>query len=40
MKPSVRNLVRRRAGYRCEYCQLPLKLVPAISFHRDECGRR
>lgn len=33
MKRAVRNFVRRRAGNRCEYCQLPLELVPAISFH-------
>jgi hypothetical protein len=32
---SLRTLVRLRAGHRCEYCHLPLDLVPLASFHID-----
>jgi hypothetical protein len=33
MNRALRRLVRERAGYRCEYCHLPLGVVPLISFH-------
>jgi len=33
MKRSVRALVRRRAGERCEYCRLHESDYPLLSFH-------
>ncbi|HTK77626.1 MAG TPA: HNH endonuclease [Gemmataceae bacterium] len=33
MDAAVRQLVRNRAGERCEYCRLPQAAVPLISFH-------
>lgn len=30
---SLRQLVRARAGRRCEYCHLPDNVVPEASFH-------
>ena len=33
MEPIVRELVRRRAGERCEYCHLPQAAVPFAPFH-------
>jgi hypothetical protein len=34
MDTILRSLVATRAGYRCEYCQLPEQFVPA-AFHID-----
>lgn len=33
MKKSRRQLVRERAGHRCEYCHLPQALVAPLAFH-------
>jgi hypothetical protein len=33
MDTAVRELVRRRAERRCEYCRLPESAVPLIIFH-------
>jgi hypothetical protein len=33
MDASTRQLVRRRAADTCEYCRLPQKATPFISFH-------
>lgn len=33
MAESVREVVRRRAGDRCEYCRLSQSAVPFIGFH-------
>jgi hypothetical protein len=33
MDESLRALVQRRAGNRCEYCRLPQDAVPFITFH-------
>jgi 5-methylcytosine-specific restriction endonuclease McrA len=33
MKASVRSAVRDRAAHRCEYCDLPQRLVPLAPFH-------
>jgi hypothetical protein len=33
MKRLLRKFVRERAGYRCEYCHLPLAGVPLMRFH-------
>jgi 5-methylcytosine-specific restriction endonuclease McrA len=33
MDHALRELVRRRAGGRCEYCQLPQAAVPFAPFH-------
>jgi hypothetical protein len=33
MDPLLRELVRRRAGARCEYCHLPQTAVPVAPFH-------
>lgn len=35
MHPSTRELVRRRAEQRCEYCRLPEAAVPYLVFHVD-----
>ena len=35
MDALLRNLVRQRAGDRCEYCQLPQASLPFVSFHVD-----
>jgi hypothetical protein len=35
MDAQVRELVRRRAGQRCEYCRLPEFAVPYLVFHID-----
>lgn len=35
MEPSLRDLVRRRAAYACEYCSLPQAATPLVSFHID-----
>ncbi|WP_339910880.1 HNH endonuclease [Symmachiella dynata] len=33
MSKRLRELVRRRAGDRCEYCHLPQQATPFVSFH-------
>ena len=33
MNAATRDLVRRRAGNRCEYCHLPQEATPFIAFH-------
>jgi 5-methylcytosine-specific restriction endonuclease McrA len=33
MNVAVRELVRRRAGERCEYCHVPQAAMPLTSFH-------
>lgn len=33
MDAATRELVRRRAGDRCEYCHMPQKATPLITFH-------
>jgi len=33
MDASTRDLVRRRAGDRCEYCHIPQDATPFITFH-------
>lgn len=33
MKRATRELVRERAGYRCEYCRLPESAALAATFH-------
>ena len=35
MDAKTRELVRRRAGQRCEYCQFPERAVPYFVFHVD-----
>jgi len=33
MDLATRNLVRERAGDRCEYCRLPQSAIPLATFH-------
>jgi len=33
MNKTIRDLVRRRAGDRCEYCLLPQDASPLLTFH-------
>lgn len=40
MDLTVRQLVRRRAGERCEYCHLPQAAVPSASFHIEHIVAR
>ena len=35
MDARTRELVRQRAGQRCEYCRLPQRAVPYLVFHVD-----
>ncbi len=35
MDAQTRELVRQRAGQRCEYCHLPESAVPYLVFHVD-----
>ena len=35
MDATVRDLVRRRAGDRCEYCQLKQEHLPFATFHLE-----
>ena len=35
MDASTRELVRRRAGDRCEYCRMPQAATPFIPFHLE-----
>ena len=34
-RPSRRELIRRRAGERCEYCRMPQSAISFIPFHVD-----
>ena len=36
MDAQTRDLVRKRAGRRCEYCRLPESAVPYLVFHVDQ----
>ena len=40
MRAATRNLVRRRAGDRCEYCQMPQAATPYITFHVEHIVAR
>jgi hypothetical protein len=40
MDAATRELVRRRAGQRCEYCRLPQGAVPYFVFHVDHIVAR
>lgn len=40
MDPSLRELVRRRAGNSCEYCRIPQDATPLISFHIEHIVSR
>jgi hypothetical protein len=33
MDAQTREFVRQRANYACEYCRMPQKATPYISFH-------
>jgi len=33
MTPFLRELVRTRAGDRCEYCTIPQQVIPSVRFH-------
>lgn len=35
MNPSIRESVRKRALYRCEYCRIPEEATPFIGFHSE-----
>jgi 5-methylcytosine-specific restriction endonuclease McrA len=35
MNPSVRESVRKRALYRCEYCHIPEEATPFVGFHSE-----
>ena len=35
MNPSIRETVRKRALYRCEYCHIPEEATPFIGFHSE-----
>ena len=40
MDAATRDLVRRRADDRCEYCRTPQAVVPFISFHIEHIVAR
>lgn len=40
MDESVRQLVRERAGNRCEYCRLPQQALPWARFHVEHVRAR
>lgn len=40
MDASLRELVRRRAGHRCEYCRLPQPAAPFLTFHIEHIRAR
>jgi 5-methylcytosine-specific restriction endonuclease McrA len=40
MEPSLKELVRRRAGNACEYCRIPQDATPLISFHIEHIVSR
>jgi hypothetical protein len=36
MDKNVCQLVRRRAGNRCEYCGIPQEATPFVAFHIEQ----
>jgi len=40
MDASLRELVRRRAAHRCEYCLLPQVAAPFLTFHIEHIRAR
>lgn len=40
MEASLRELVRRRAAHRCEYCRLPQAAAPFLTFHIEHIRAR
>jgi hypothetical protein len=40
MDPGLREFVRRRAGYACEYCRMPQEATPLIPFHVEHIVSR
>jgi hypothetical protein len=40
MDAATRQLVRRRAGHRCEYCRLPQDAAPYVTFHIEHIRAR
>jgi hypothetical protein len=40
MDQSLREVVRRRAGNACEYCQIPQEATPLIAFHVEHIVSR
>src|SRR5258708_37213361 len=40
MDPSLREVVRRRAGNACEYCRMPQAETPLIPFHVEHIVSR
>lgn len=40
MNADLRDLVRRRAGDRCEYCHIPQEATPLITFHVEHIVAR
>lgn len=40
MEPKTRELVRRRAGDRCEYCRLSQEAAPFVPFHVEHVRAR
>ena len=40
MDPSLREVVRRRAGDACEYCRMPQAATPLIPFHVEHIVSR
>lgn len=40
MNASLRDLVRRRAANRCEYCRLPQTYAPIVRFHVEHIRAR
>jgi len=40
MDASLRELVRRRAAHRCEYCRLPQAAAPFLTFHIEHIRAR
>lgn len=40
MDAALRELVRRRASGRCEYCRLPQDAAPYFTFHVDHIRAR
>ena len=35
MEAAIRSKVRKRAQYKCEYCQIPEAATPFIAFHAE-----
>ena len=40
MEASLRELLRRRATHRCEYCHLPQAAAPFLTFHIEHIRAR